>query len=131
MEAVFTEFQKLNGTTWFYLSTLLAIAVFFRFNRFFCLRNWDLITLCLMVPGLLATARVDRRMLQILEDARSQSEVVAALPSMEPDALVELQYGYIWLFAITGYLCIRCVVDLFLARRPRLAPNLDVAGLCW
>jgi len=132
MEEVFTEFQRLNGTTWFYLSTLLAVAVFFRFNRFFCLRNWDLVTLCLMVPGLLATQRVDRRMLQILDEARTQSQIVS-VPKLEPgpDVLRELQYGYLWLFAATGYLCIRCCLDLFLARRPRLPPNLDVAGLCW
>jgi hypothetical protein len=133
MEAVFTEFQKLNGTTWFYLSTLLAVAVYFRFNRFFCLRNWDLITLYLIVPGLLVTARVDNRMLQYLDEARSQTQVVSANPRLElaDNSMVELQYGYLWLFAATGYLCLRCFVDLFLARRPRLPPNLDVAGLCF
>lgn len=133
MEAVFTEFQKLNGTTWFYLSTLLAVAVFFRFNRFFCVRNLDLITLCLLVPGLLATARVDKRMLQIFEDAKNQSQVSSAPPNLglAGESLQELQYGYLWLFIATGYLCVRCFVDLFLARRPRLPPNLDVAGLCF
>jgi hypothetical protein len=134
MEAVFTDFQKLNGTTWFYLSTLLAMAVYFRFNRLFCLRNWDLVTLCLMVPGLLATARVDRRMLQALDEARAQSEVVSSpikIGGLAGDSIAELQYGYIWLFVATGYLCLRCFIDLFLARRPRLPLNLDVAGLCW
>jgi hypothetical protein len=134
MEAVFTEFQKLNGTTWFYLSTLLAVAVFFRFNRFFCLRNWDLITLCLLVPGLLATARVDKRMLQVLEETRTRTQVTSSAPpqiELAADNRLELYYGYLWLFVGTGYLCLRCFIDLFLARRPRLPPNLDVAGLCW
>src|SRR5215208_4719230 len=133
MEAVFTEFQKLNGTTWFYLSTLLAIAVYFRFNRFFCLRNWDLITLCLMVPGLLAIARVDNRMLQFLDEARGQNQVVSTPPHFDIalESKMELDYGYLWLFVASGYLCLRCFIDLFLARRPRLPPNLDVAGLCF
>src|SRR4051794_21409852 len=126
MKEVFTDFQKLNGTTWFYLSTLLAVTVYFRFNRFFCLRNWDLVTLFLLVPGLLATQRVDKRMLQILDDARTQSQVVSALQLQPtPGAMQELHFGYVWLFAATGYLCLRCFLDLFLARRPRLPPNLD------
>jgi hypothetical protein len=132
MEAVFTEFQRLNGTTWFYLSTLLAVAVYFRFDRFFCLRNWDLITLVLIVPGLLATARVDKRMLQVLEDAKSRSQIVSTpAPKLElaAESTLELKYGYIWLFVATGYLCFRCFFDLFLARRPRLPCNLDVAGM--
>jgi hypothetical protein len=134
MEAVFTEFQKLNGTTWFYLSTLLAITVYFRFNRFFCLRNWDLITLFLLVPGLLATARVDKRMLQVLEDAKTSNQIAPSqMPAIElaSDSRLELHYGYLWLFVGMGYLCIRCFIDLFLARRPRLPCNLDVAGLCF
>jgi hypothetical protein len=133
MESVFTEFQRLNGTTWFYLSTLLGMAVFFKFTRFFCLRNWDLITLFLLVPGLLATAKVDRQMLQILDDARDKSSVSSKSPKIElkADSLRDLQHGYLWLFAATGYLIVRCLVDLFLARRPRLDPNLSMAGLVW
>ncbi len=44
---------EVNKETWFYLSTLLIIAVFFRFNRFWSLRNLDLVLLLLPAPGLL------------------------------------------------------------------------------
>ncbi len=42
-----------NQATWFYLSLLLIVAVFFRFNRFLSLRNLDLSLLLLIAPGLL------------------------------------------------------------------------------
>ncbi|MCR9231993.1 MAG: hypothetical protein NXI29_13365 [bacterium] len=42
-----------SEATWFYLSLLLTLAVFFRFDRIFSLRNLDLILLLLISPGLL------------------------------------------------------------------------------
>jgi hypothetical protein len=42
-----------NNATWFYLSLLLIVAVYFRFGRFFTLRNLDLALLLSMSPGVL------------------------------------------------------------------------------
>ncbi len=42
-----------SEATWFYLSLLLSIAVFFRFDRILSLRNLDLILLLSISPGLL------------------------------------------------------------------------------
>ena len=42
-----------NDATWFYLSLLLIVAVFFRFNRVLSLRNLDLVLLLAIAPGLL------------------------------------------------------------------------------
>lgn len=42
-----------SEATWFYLSLLLAIAVFFRFDRILSLRNLDLLLLLSISPGLL------------------------------------------------------------------------------
>lgn len=44
---------SVNDSTWFYLSLLLVIAVFFRFNRLWSLRNFDLLLLLSVSPGLL------------------------------------------------------------------------------
>ena len=44
---------SVNEPTWFYLSLLLIVAVFFRFNRIWSLRNLDLILLLGISPGLL------------------------------------------------------------------------------
>lgn len=43
----------LDGATWFYLSLLLIIAVFFRFHRLWSLRNVDLGLLLAISPGLI------------------------------------------------------------------------------
>jgi hypothetical protein len=125
MDSVFLQdFQKLNGTTWFYLSSLLLIAVYFRFSRFFSLRNWDLLTLILLAPGLLMTNRVDKYLLREANLPRAQVEV-------DLHRFEELHLGYVWLFVATGYLFVRCLVDLLLARRPHVEPNLNVAGLAF
>ncbi|MFM9965617.1 MAG: hypothetical protein ACKV2Q_30900 [Planctomycetaceae bacterium] len=48
---------SVNDATWFYLSLLLIVAVFFRFNRFLSLRNLDLVLLLSVAPGLLLVRR--------------------------------------------------------------------------
>src|SRR5437763_15562563 len=53
LASIFTEFNLPNATTWFYFSLLLAVALFYKFNRLLSLRNWDVLTLFLLVPGLL------------------------------------------------------------------------------
>ena len=44
---------EVNSTTWVYLSSLIIIAVYFKFRRFWSVRNLDLIGLILFAPGLL------------------------------------------------------------------------------
>ncbi len=88
-------------TTWFYLSSLLILAVFFRFNRLFCLRNWDVFVLLSTTPGL----------------------VYVAMGSA-------LQ-GYLWLYSVGALLFIRLAFDAFLRRRPILEPNLTFSGLAF
>src|SRR5262245_43046164 len=51
--SIFSDFNLPNSTTWFYFSFLLAIALFFKFGRFVSMRNWDVLTLFLLVPGML------------------------------------------------------------------------------
>lgn len=86
-------------TTWFYLSSLMIVAVFFRFNRVFSVRNLDILTLILLTPGLIYVA-------------------MGSAPQ-----------GYLWLAAIGAFGFSRLVFDSLLRRRPMLEPNLNVAGL--
>lgn len=44
---------EVSNATWFYLSLLLIVAVFCRFNRLISLRNLDLVLLLSIAPGLL------------------------------------------------------------------------------
>jgi hypothetical protein len=100
--SIFLEFNLPNSTTWFYFSLLLAVALFFKFSRFVSIRNLDILTIFLLVPGLLL----------LRESARNW-------------------FGYLWLFIGSGVLLLRCLLDLTLVRRPALAPNLNLGGLAW
>ena len=52
MQEILYEYQ-MNPTTWVYLSSLIMIAVYFKFRRFWSVRNLDLIGLILVCAGLL------------------------------------------------------------------------------
>src|SRR6516225_1881315 len=54
--SVFTDFSLPSATSWFYLSLLLAVALFFKFSRLLSVRNWDVLTLFLLMPGFLILA---------------------------------------------------------------------------
>ncbi|MDR3182418.1 MAG: DUF2029 domain-containing protein [Planctomycetaceae bacterium] len=88
-------------TTWFYVSALIISASFFKFNRFWSVRNFDLIGLILLTPGLIFLA---------MEDGTK---------------------GYAWLFIVGFLFCIRLVCDNLMHRRPLLEPNLTSGGLAF
>lgn len=91
-----------NGTTWMYLSAILIAAVFFRFTRVWSLRNFDLVLLLSASPGLLM---VERPLTQ--------------------------NFGFVWLFVVSGLYLIRLLVDPLLSRRPVLGQNLNAPGLAF
>jgi uncharacterized membrane protein YhaH (DUF805 family) len=113
--SIFLDFNLPNATTWFYLSSLLAVALFFKFNRLLSLRNWDLLSLFLLVPGLL-----------LLQEEYARAAAAGVNP-----AAGRLWIGYLWLLIGGVYFFARCLVDLAIVRRPALAPNLELAGLAW
>src|SRR5213083_2619436 len=53
MSEILFQYEKINPATWVYLSSLLTIGLFFQFNRFWSVRNLDLVLLILLAPGLL------------------------------------------------------------------------------
>ncbi len=110
MPDVFLDFQLPNATTWFYFSLLLAIALFFKFRRFLSIRNWDLVSLFALFPGLLL----------LPHDSTAATQSNGGVWA-----------GYLWLICGSAYLFVRCVLDLAIVRRPALAPNLDPGGLTW
>lgn len=99
MDAILRQYgYSVSDATWFYLSLLLILAVFFRFNRVFSLRNLDLALLLSIAPGLLLVQN-------------------------------GYDYGYGWLFVVTGCLLVRLFSDSFWKRRPLLEQNLNSAGM--
>jgi hypothetical protein len=110
MSEILFKYEQVAPTTWAYLSSLLTIALYFKFSRFWSVRNLDLVTLLLLAPGLLL---VQFGMDQLRDE---QARVVEHI-------------GYIWLFAVNGCLLLRLLLDAAMVRRPLLEPNLSVGGL--
>ena len=77
----------------------MIIAIFFRFNRFWCVRNLDLLGLIMLGTGLLYLAMYDN------------------------------QYGYFWIFGVQIFFIWRLFFDTVMVRRPLLEPNLTPGGL--
>jgi len=103
MDQVLYDYE-LNATTWVYLASLLTIAVFFKFNRVFSVRNLDLIGLIAYAPGLLLIQRSE--------------------PELQ-------QYGYLWLFTVGALFLVRILIDPLMVRRPLLEPNLLPGGMAF
>lgn len=92
----------LGPEIWLLLTLLISASIFFSFRRVLSLRNLDLLLLFLLAPGLMALT--------------GRPGEAAWVP-------------YLWLFAGTGLLLLRCLIDLGLPRRPLLEPNLNAPGL--
>jgi hypothetical protein len=147
---VFLDFNLPNATTWFYFSLLLAMALFFKFSRLLSVRNLDILTLFLVVPGLLLiqhakTGNAPGQQAQMVVAANTVAGALGqglgtpdawaglavANDLVRPPALDWLWLGYLCVLLGTGYFFFRCLVDLTLVQRPALAPNLTLGGSVW
>ena len=86
-------------TTWFYLSSLMILATFFRFSRIFSIRNFDILCLIISTPGLLYIS------------------------------MGQVRLGFLWIHAAGLIFFLRLFADLFMTRRPLLEPNLALSGM--
>ena len=111
MSEILFRYEQVAPTTWAYLSSLLTIALYFKFSRFWSVRNLDLFILILLAPGLL--------LVQYGMDQRFPTDRTRLIEHI----------GYIWLFAANGCLLLRLLLDAAMVRRPLLEPNLSVGGL--
>ncbi|MEO1497489.1 MAG: hypothetical protein AAFV43_10095 [Planctomycetota bacterium] len=107
MSEILLQYERVNPTSWAYLSSLLTLALFFKFGRPLCLRNLDLILVILLAPGLLC--------------------IEQGLRGKAPE-VVE-QFGYVWLLAVNALLLVRALIDSSIVRRPLLESNLTAGGL--
>jgi len=119
----------LNATTWVYLSSLLSIALFFKFSRFWSIRNLDLVGLIAFAPGLLLIAKSrDHSFWEGLGVLRlsSGNPIDADSPSLALE-----HYGYTWLFVVGALYLLRILIDSFMVRRPLLEANLSPGGMAF
>jgi hypothetical protein len=108
MSEILFQYYPVRLTTWFYLASLLSIALFFKFNRVWSVRNLDLLGLILLAPGLVALEYV----------GETEAAKVAART-----------LGFAWIFAVSGAFLLRMLFDSVMVRRPMLEPNLTTGGL--
>ena len=105
---------KLDPTTWAYVSSLMILGIYFKFHRFWSVRNLDLVALLCFSPGLV--------LIYLGLDP--------ALQKKDPAQVAQLiRAGYVWLFATGGVVLIRLLLDPVMVRRPLLEPNLNASGL--
>lgn len=133
------------------------IGLFFKFGRFWSVRNLDLAMLISLGPGLLlvhygreAELNQSAVVVNINEQAgqgeASTSHIVdtpetratSSLDNESSDRLNEpknsiraQRIGYLWLFLVGGLILIRMLADPTMVRRPLLEPNLSVGGLAF
>jgi hypothetical protein len=110
MPEILFHYERVNPTSWAYLSSLLMLALFFKFNRVLSVRNVDLFLLILLAPGLL--------LVQWSWENKTAE-----------NALAIEHLGFLWLLATELILLLRLLVDNAMVRRPLLDPNLNAAGL--
>ena len=106
MSDILFQYTRVDPTTWVYLSSFMMIALFFKFNRVWSVRNLDLVCLVLLAPGVV-----------LVEYGLSHES-----PNIE-------QAGYIWLFVTSAIFMVRLLLDPLMVRRPLLEPNLTVGAM--
>jgi len=147
VSSILQNFWLPNATTWFYFSVLLAVALFFKFSRLLSVRNWDVVTMFLLVPGILLIEDAQPTPFQkriaaaalvgnvsgsaVAVPTTGMAGVGALARSVDLVPKPSLKLGYIWLLCGSGYLMLRCLFDLALVQRPALAPNMNLSGLAW
>lgn len=75
------QYHDIAPTTWVYLSSLLLIGLFFKFSRFWSVRNLDLILLIMLGPGLLMVHYGQAGQGEFALQAKDMPADVAAEPS--------------------------------------------------
>jgi hypothetical protein len=149
------HYQKVDPTTWAYLSSLLMIGFFFKFNRIWSVRNLDLLLLIALAPGLILVHKGYQQLLSMPPPPETVVEA-AALPNASPPpianeevttigdadlpekkarpeglekALRLVRNGFLWLLGVSLMWLVRLLLDPTMVRRPLLEPNLAVGGM--
>jgi len=140
MKGILFQYE-LQPATWVYISSLMTIGIYFKFRRFWSLRNLDLIALIAFSPGLLLVYQGVQRQLDVHERFTQQwLPLLFVDPGVSLQWLEQLaadqrfgqwleQFGHIWLFSVGGFFLIRLLLDAIVVRRPLLEPNLSASGL--
>lgn len=144
MQHFLFQYYPVAPTTWVYLSSLMTIGLFFKFNRIWSVRNVDILMLLALSPGLLMLYfgyQSQQAGVGTAVNAKADT-TVGESPPIEAEAaeMVEpqvslgqqmIRQGYFWLVGCAGMWFVRLVLDSVLRRRPLLTPNLTIGGLAF
>jgi hypothetical protein len=86
MPDILFHYERVNPTSWAYLSSLLMLALYFKFNRIWSVRNVDLFLLILLAPGLLLVQWAEEN------------------TGLQANAATIQHLGFLWLFVTEGLL---------------------------
>ena len=141
------RYHPVQPTTWVYLSSLVTIGLFFKFGRFWSMRNLDLLMLILLSPGLLLLYYGYQTQapepVAVVSQAQPGNATTAGETSTtmdDPDQIADApvplseitkRNGFLWLLGVGVLWLLRLLIDPALVRRPMLAPNLTVGGLAF
>ncbi len=146
MSEILFQYQRVNPTTWVYLSSLLMIGIYFKFSRLWSVRNLDLLCLIMLSPGLLLVLngqaakeswQANSQTIEVSEnsDSGTDAEASEATPKTPVSTPFELSptriqhMGFVCLFFAGGILLVRLLIDPAMVRRPLLEPNLSIGGM--
>ncbi len=86
MSEFLLQYEKVDPVSWAYLSSLLLVGLFFKFNRFWSVRNLDLVLLILLAPGLLMVNEWQRQRQVAADEFHREVEAEAG----EEPSVIEL-----------------------------------------
>ena len=79
-------YERVPPTTWAYLSSLLMLALYFKFTRFWSVRNLDLILIILLAPGLLMVHKGAANRNDVLREMTVAQQAEIWHPELAPEA---------------------------------------------
>ena len=135
MSDILLQYDRIAPTTWVYVSSLLMIGLFFKFNRLWSVRNLDLLLLILLAPGLVLVHFGRQEQIAQSDPAAVESPLTtgAGADAVAPRGKLSSEdlewFGFVWLLSVGGLLLLRLLSDPTMVRRPLLEPNLSPGGL--
>ncbi|TWT38884.1 hypothetical protein [Blastopirellula retiformator] len=80
MREILFQYESINPSTWAYVASLLAIGLYFKFNRVWSVRNLDIFLIILLAPGMLMVHFGQQKILE-----SSQPVIAMVNPDAPPD----------------------------------------------
>lgn len=83
------RYEVIPSTSWAYLSSILIVSIYFKFNRFISIRNLDILLLVLLAPGLLIVQHGAKKRQRIEPHIRKLAHQLQTLENLtsSPDTI--------------------------------------------